>query len=83
LFFSKFEDKLAFHFITGLAQFPVNLVERCQYEDSGGIGISSKGLRRKSRFVLKCGFGSRFPENSGDCSLKRRKKSGENIIEER
>jgi len=48
-----------------------------------GIGISSKGPRRKGGFVLKCALGSWLPENVGDYSLKWRKESGENIIEER
>ena len=47
------------------------------------MGISSKGLRRKSGFVLNGVLGSWLPENVGDCSLKWRKESGENIIEER
>jgi hypothetical protein len=46
-------------------------------------GISSKGPRRISGFVLNGVPGSWLPENVGDCSLNWRKESGENIIEER
>ena len=81
LFFSRLEDKLVFDFATGLAHSPINLIQKCQRQDCGGYFL--KGTKRGKRFALNGVLGLWLLEGVGGCSLKWRKESGENIIEER